>query len=102
MATQTMRRRPGRVAAGRRRCLERLAARVTASGERPALEVENAMTGRRLGEVPHCTAEDVAEAARRARAVQAGLGGDAGRASGRRCCCAFTIWCSTARTRCST
>ena len=51
--------------------VSRLAARVVAVGDRPPLAVENAMTGRLLGEVPHCTAEDVAEAARRARAVQA-------------------------------
>jgi succinate-semialdehyde dehydrogenase/glutarate-semialdehyde dehydrogenase len=43
---------------------------VPTAGERPPLPVENAMTGGVLGEVPHCTAEDVAEAARRARAVQ--------------------------------
>ena len=49
----------------------RLAGRVTAGGERPAIVVEDAMTGRPLGEVAHCTAEDVAEAARRARAAQA-------------------------------
>jgi succinate-semialdehyde dehydrogenase / glutarate-semialdehyde dehydrogenase len=52
--------------------LDRLAARVVVAAERPALGVENAMTGQRLGEVPHCTGEDVAEAARRGRAVQAG------------------------------
>ena len=45
---------------------------MTVSAQRPALEVENAMTGRPLGAVPHCTGEDVAEAARRARAAQAG------------------------------
>ena len=47
-----------------------LASSVATAGERPALAVENAMTAGLLGEVPHCTAEDVAEAARRARAVQ--------------------------------
>jgi succinate-semialdehyde dehydrogenase/glutarate-semialdehyde dehydrogenase len=45
---------------------------VAVAAERPAIEVENAMVGERLGRVPHCTPDDVAEAARRARAVQAG------------------------------
>jgi succinate-semialdehyde dehydrogenase/glutarate-semialdehyde dehydrogenase len=54
------------------RVLGRLAERVAVAGERPALAVENSMSGERLGEVPHCTRDDVAVAARRARAVQAG------------------------------
>jgi succinate-semialdehyde dehydrogenase/glutarate-semialdehyde dehydrogenase len=33
-------------------------------------EITDAMTGRPLGQVPHCTADDVAAAARRAREVQ--------------------------------
>jgi succinate-semialdehyde dehydrogenase/glutarate-semialdehyde dehydrogenase len=54
------------------RAVATLAADVATVAERPALAVENAMTAGLLGEVPHCTAEDVAEAARRARAAQAG------------------------------
>lgn len=51
--------------------LAALAARVptTSDGSRRR-EITNAMTGELLGTVPHCTAEDVTVAARRAREVQ--------------------------------
>jgi succinate-semialdehyde dehydrogenase/glutarate-semialdehyde dehydrogenase len=51
--------------------LAELAARVTTTGdERDDLEVENPATGQLLASVPRCTAEDVEEAVRRARAAQ--------------------------------
>lgn len=50
--------------------LERLAARVVTAGERSVFEVENVTTGEPLATVPHCTAEDVAKAARGARECQ--------------------------------
>lgn len=50
--------------------LAALAARVTTAGPRPAIAVLAPALGRRIGEVPHCTAEDVALAVERARRVQ--------------------------------
>lgn len=50
--------------------LDELAGRVDARDPGARLEVANAMTGRRLGAVPHCTTEDVADATQRAREVQ--------------------------------
>jgi succinate-semialdehyde dehydrogenase / glutarate-semialdehyde dehydrogenase len=50
--------------------LDELAGRVNAGDPRSRLEVTNAMTGRPLGTVPRCTAQDVAAAAQRARDVQ--------------------------------
>jgi succinate-semialdehyde dehydrogenase/glutarate-semialdehyde dehydrogenase len=52
--------------------LKELADRVVAADADSRLEVSNAMTGRRLGDVPRCTPDDVAAAAERARAVQPG------------------------------
>lgn len=46
-----------------------LARRVHSSGDR-SMTITNAMTGEPLGEVPSCTAADVADAAERAREVQ--------------------------------
>jgi succinate-semialdehyde dehydrogenase / glutarate-semialdehyde dehydrogenase len=51
--------------------LDDLASRVE-SAEDSRLEILNSMTGRRLGDVPRCSAADVAAAAGRARAVQPG------------------------------
>jgi succinate-semialdehyde dehydrogenase / glutarate-semialdehyde dehydrogenase len=50
--------------------LNDLARRVEAADASRRREVTDAMTGQPLGHVPHCTAEDVAAAARRAREVQ--------------------------------
>ncbi len=50
--------------------LDALAGRVQAADGSRHREITNAMTGEPLGRVPHCTADDVAAAARRARAVQ--------------------------------
>ncbi len=50
--------------------LEALARRVEVAESRPSRNITNAMTGEPLGQVPHCTRDDVVEAARRARAVQ--------------------------------
>jgi succinate-semialdehyde dehydrogenase / glutarate-semialdehyde dehydrogenase len=50
--------------------LKELASRVDAADAASHLEVINAMTGRRLGDVPRCTSADVAAAAQRARAIQ--------------------------------
>jgi succinate-semialdehyde dehydrogenase / glutarate-semialdehyde dehydrogenase len=50
--------------------LDELAGWVDAGDGDARLEVANAMTGRPLGSVPHCDGDDVAVAARRARAVQ--------------------------------
>lgn len=53
------------------RRLTELAARVTTGGgEREELEIENPATGRLLGTVPRCTAEDVELAVLRARMAQ--------------------------------
>src|SRR5215213_5017227 len=50
--------------------LRRLAARIAAFGDREELWGNMPFTGEVLGAVPRCTGEDVAEAARRARAAQ--------------------------------
>lgn len=50
--------------------LASLAARVRAADPDALQDVTNAMTGAVLGQVPHCSPEDVAAAAQRARAVQ--------------------------------
>lgn len=50
--------------------LDRLLARVTTTGEREWRDVTTPMTEEVLGAVPLCTADDVAEAARRGRAAQ--------------------------------
>ena len=50
--------------------LLRLAARTAAFGDREELWSNMPFTGEVLGAVPRCTGEDVAEAARRARAAQ--------------------------------
>jgi succinate-semialdehyde dehydrogenase/glutarate-semialdehyde dehydrogenase len=50
--------------------LETLAQRVKVSEPRSSRHITNAMTGEPLGQVPHCTRDDVIQAARRARAVQ--------------------------------
>lgn len=50
--------------------LRQLAHRVQAQDPEPRLHVINSMTGAPLGDVPRCTAADVAAAAARARAVQ--------------------------------
>ncbi len=50
--------------------LESLAARVQAADPGARQDVTNAMTGAILGQVPHCTPDDVRAAARRARDVQ--------------------------------
>jgi len=50
--------------------LKELANRVEAADAGSHVEVINAMTGRPLGDVPRCTVDDVADAAKRARAVQ--------------------------------
>jgi succinate-semialdehyde dehydrogenase/glutarate-semialdehyde dehydrogenase len=50
--------------------LDGLAGRVAAAGARPPLDVQNAMSGEPLGQVPHCTKDDVERAAAAARAVQ--------------------------------
>ncbi|MFT4081361.1 MAG: succinic semialdehyde dehydrogenase [Nocardioides sp.] len=50
--------------------LASLAARVHAADPDAFQDVTNAMTGGVLGQVPHCSPEDVAAAAQRARAVQ--------------------------------
>jgi succinate-semialdehyde dehydrogenase/glutarate-semialdehyde dehydrogenase len=47
-----------------------LARRVDVVAARPDRTITNAMTGEVLGQVPHCTADDVAAAAGRGRAVQ--------------------------------
>lgn len=52
--------------------LQALAGRVQAIDNDSRLEVINAMTGLRLGDVPRCTTADVAAAAVRARAAQPG------------------------------
>lgn len=52
--------------------LKSLAARVQAADPGARQDVTNAMTGGILGDVPHCTPDDVHAAARRARAVQKG------------------------------
>ena len=49
-----------------------LAQRVEAVDPTRHREIANAMTGKPLGRVPHCTRDDVFTAARRARAVQRG------------------------------
>lgn len=51
--------------------LEFLASRVTVVETRPGTNIVNAMTSQLFGQMPHCTVEDVAEAATRARIVQA-------------------------------
>ena len=51
--------------------LDGLARRVEAADASRQREITDAMTGRPLGHVPHCSAEDVAAAARRGREVQA-------------------------------
>ncbi len=48
-----------------------LARRVEAADASRQREITDAMTGRPLGHVPHCSADDVAAAARRGREVQA-------------------------------
>ncbi|MBW3657029.1 MAG: succinate-semialdehyde dehydrogenase (NADP(+)) [Actinobacteria bacterium] len=50
--------------------LDRLLARVTTVGDRDPIEVTAPFTEEVLGSVPSCTAEDVAEAVRRARSAQ--------------------------------
>src|SRR3954464_14209085 len=50
--------------------LRDLAGRVHAADASRQREITDAMTGAPLGQVPHCTADDVVAAARRARAVQ--------------------------------
>ena len=50
--------------------LRRLAARIAAFGDREELWSNMPFTGEVLGAVPRCTGQDVAEAARRARAAQ--------------------------------
>ncbi|HEX7182643.1 MAG TPA: succinic semialdehyde dehydrogenase [Thermoanaerobaculia bacterium] len=50
--------------------LARLAERVTTAGPREIAAIRSPLNGKLVGEVPHCTAEDVREAVRRARAVQ--------------------------------
>ncbi|MFT4265450.1 MAG: succinic semialdehyde dehydrogenase [Nocardioides sp.] len=50
--------------------LRSLAARVRAADPDALQDVTNAMTGEVLGQVPHCAPDDVAAAAKRARAVQ--------------------------------
>jgi succinate-semialdehyde dehydrogenase / glutarate-semialdehyde dehydrogenase len=50
--------------------LNDLAGRVQVTDASRRREITDAMTGQPLGHVPHCTAEDVAAAARRAREVQ--------------------------------
>ncbi|MCW2654692.1 MAG: gabD2 [Mycobacterium sp.] len=50
--------------------LETLSRRVEAADPSRYRDITNAMTGEPLGRVPHCTPEDVAAAAQRARAVQ--------------------------------
>ncbi|MFT4011435.1 MAG: succinic semialdehyde dehydrogenase [Nocardioidaceae bacterium] len=50
--------------------LTSLAARVKSANPEDLQEVTNAMTGGVLGQVPHCTPDDVATAAKRARSVQ--------------------------------
>jgi len=52
--------------------LARLAAHAVTAGPREPLSVEMPTSGKVLGEVPRCTAADVAAAADRARAVQPG------------------------------
>ena len=47
-----------------------LARQVQAANSSRVRTITNAMTGEPLGQVPHCTADDVAVAAQRARAVQ--------------------------------
>jgi succinate-semialdehyde dehydrogenase/glutarate-semialdehyde dehydrogenase len=51
--------------------LEQLPKRVQAADTSRHRDITDAMTGEPLGQVPHCTADDVVAAARRARAVQA-------------------------------
>ena len=51
--------------------LDDLAQRVQAADPSRRREITDAMTGRPLGHVPHCTADDVVAAAHRAREVQA-------------------------------
>jgi len=64
---------PGRSATTRdvSHVLESLAKRVDAADRTRHRQITNAMTGEPLGQVPHCSAPDVAAAAGRARAVQA-------------------------------
>jgi succinate-semialdehyde dehydrogenase / glutarate-semialdehyde dehydrogenase len=50
--------------------LDDLARRVQAADSSRQREITDAMTGRPLGHVPHCTAEDVVSAAHRARQAQ--------------------------------
>jgi succinate-semialdehyde dehydrogenase / glutarate-semialdehyde dehydrogenase len=52
--------------------LGRLAARAAAAGPRNPLAIEMPATGAILGQVPHCTADDVAAAADAARSAQPG------------------------------
>ena len=58
-----------RVTAG---LLARLAERAAAAGPRELMTVEMPATGTPLGQVPRCTADDVADAARAARTAQPG------------------------------
>jgi succinate-semialdehyde dehydrogenase/glutarate-semialdehyde dehydrogenase len=51
--------------------LTELAQRVPAADTSRHRDIVDAMTGQQLGQVPHCTADDVVAAAARARAVQA-------------------------------
>jgi succinate-semialdehyde dehydrogenase / glutarate-semialdehyde dehydrogenase len=51
--------------------LQQLAARIASGNVGFYREITNAMTGEPLGQVPHCTRDDVVAAARRAREVQA-------------------------------
>jgi len=55
--------------------LDRLAARVTVAGRRDQVPITMPTTGKILGHVPHCTADDVAAAARDARGAQPGWAG---------------------------
>jgi succinate-semialdehyde dehydrogenase/glutarate-semialdehyde dehydrogenase len=50
--------------------LQNLPRRVQAADTTRHRDITNAMTGRPLGQVPHCTGDDVVAAAKRARAVQ--------------------------------
>jgi hypothetical protein len=69
-----------------------LAQRVQSANSDRVRTITNAMTGKSLGHVPHCTPDDVAAAAR--RALPCSTSGPGGQyASGRASCCASTIWC---------
>ena len=51
--------------------LQRLAGRIAVGeGQREDMEVENPATGQTLATVPRCTADDLEQAVRRARAAQ--------------------------------